>query len=313
MTTAFPGAIDAPTTKVDGVTDVLASHVNDLQDGMVALETAIGQEGNTHLCEGRLTGTTGVPVTTADLTTITSIKFTPYNGSRLALHNGTGWITKIFTELSLAVPNTTNTIYDAFAYLSAGAPTLEAVAWASASARATALTTLDGVYVKSGATDRRYLGSFRTTGVSGNVADSLTLRYLWNYYNRVSRPLLILYNTSHTYNINTWRQMNAAAGSVDVFFIVGLIEHAIHIIGGGGITWAAGNSTPQIGIGLNNTSSSFNTFISTVAGRVDVNAAVQGSAFPALGYNYISINEIANAAGTAPTFVSGTVSAMIEG
>lgn len=41
MTTVFPGAIDAFSTKVDGVTDVLAAHVNDLQDSVVAVETVV--------------------------------------------------------------------------------------------------------------------------------------------------------------------------------------------------------------------------------------------------------------------------------
>lgn len=41
MTTLFPGAIDSYSLKVDGVTDVLAAHVNDLQDAVVAIETAV--------------------------------------------------------------------------------------------------------------------------------------------------------------------------------------------------------------------------------------------------------------------------------
>lgn len=41
MTTLFPDAIDSFTTKVDNVTDVMAAHVNDLQDAVVAIETEI--------------------------------------------------------------------------------------------------------------------------------------------------------------------------------------------------------------------------------------------------------------------------------
>lgn len=40
MTTNFPGAVDTYTTKVDLVDNVMAAHVNDLQDAIVALEQA---------------------------------------------------------------------------------------------------------------------------------------------------------------------------------------------------------------------------------------------------------------------------------
>lgn len=39
MTTLYPGGIDSYDTRVDGVTDVMASDVNDLQDAMVAVQT----------------------------------------------------------------------------------------------------------------------------------------------------------------------------------------------------------------------------------------------------------------------------------
>ncbi len=41
MTTLFPGAVDSYSVKVDNVTDVMAAHVNDLQDAVVAIETAV--------------------------------------------------------------------------------------------------------------------------------------------------------------------------------------------------------------------------------------------------------------------------------
>lgn len=41
MASSFPGAIDSFTTKVDGVDDVMAAHVNDLQDSVVSVETIL--------------------------------------------------------------------------------------------------------------------------------------------------------------------------------------------------------------------------------------------------------------------------------
>lgn len=42
MPTAFPNALDSYTTKLDGVSDVLAADTNNLQDAMVAVQTRIG-------------------------------------------------------------------------------------------------------------------------------------------------------------------------------------------------------------------------------------------------------------------------------
>lgn len=43
MTTTFPVTVDSYSTKVDGVDDVLAAHINDPQDAIVALENALFQ------------------------------------------------------------------------------------------------------------------------------------------------------------------------------------------------------------------------------------------------------------------------------
>lgn len=246
MASAYPGAIDTFATRVDGVDFVLASHMNGVQEGVVAAQTAIGQEGNSGLVEGRLTLTTGVPRPTADVALSTTVYFAPLDGARLALHNGTGWITHIFSQLSLTVPNTLNTMYDVFVYSNAGTPTLEALAWTNDTTRATALTTLDGVPVKTGATTRRYLGSFRTTGVSGNTVDKITQRFLWNYYNRIPRLLARINTTGHTYATAAWRAWNNDAPNSQVEIVVGEAMNALGI-------YRANNTagTPAVAFGLN--------------------------------------------------------------
>ena len=189
MTTNWPGAIDSFDTHVDNVDDVMAADVNNPCDSIVALETAIGSEGPPGLCEGRLTLLTGVPVTLADQAAKTTIYFTPFKGNRISLYDGTGWVTHVFTQKSLTVPATTSTPFDIFAYSDSGTVTLEALNWTNDTTRATALTTQDGVLVKTGVTTRRYLGTGRTTAVEGQIEDSVALRFLWNYYNRVERRL----------------------------------------------------------------------------------------------------------------------------
>jgi hypothetical protein len=67
-----------------------------------------------------------------------------------------------------------NVVYDVFLYDSGGTPTLEILAWTGNTTRATALTTQDGVLVKSGDASRRSLGTVRPTAPNCTSA-SLTL------------------------------------------------------------------------------------------------------------------------------------------
>lgn len=179
----------------------------------------------------RLTLTTGVPVTTSDVTAATTIFCSPYRGNRIALFSSAG-VATVYTsaEFSIAVPATTSTMYDVFAFANSGVPTLELLAWTNDTTRATALVlTTTGTYTKTGDLTRRYLGSFRTTAVSGQTEDSITKRYLHNLYNRVRRPMRrVESTTSWTYTTATVRQANAAAANqLDV--VVGIADVTINI------------------------------------------------------------------------------------
>lgn len=179
-------------------------------------------------CEFRLTLTSGAAVTTADVTAATTVYWTPYKGNRVALYDGTNWQIRKSAELSFSVPATTSTMYDVFVYDNSGTPALETLAWTNDTTRATALTLQDGVLVKSGAVTRRYIGSFRTTTVSGKTEDSRAKRYVWNYYNRCARAMFVSDSTDNwSYAVaNTFRQANAnAANQLDM--VVGVDEDAV--------------------------------------------------------------------------------------
>ena len=177
------------------------------------------------ICDGRLTLTTVTPVTTADVTAATSVFFTPYKGNRLALFDGTNWNIRTFTELTIAVPATTATMYDVFAYDNSGVVAFDTpVAWTNDTTRATALALQNGVLSKTGTLTRRYIGSFRTTGSSGQTEDSFAKRYCWNYYNRVTRVGRVLEATdSWTYTTATYRQANASTAN-QLDFVIGVAE-----------------------------------------------------------------------------------------
>jgi hypothetical protein len=212
----------APTNRrVIGVADTTSSLIMAANPAPPLVDVSI--------CEGRLTLTTGTPVTTADVTAATTLYFTPYKGNRIALFDGTNWVLRSFAELSIAVPATTSQMYDVWAYDNAGVTTLELLAWTNDTTRATALATQDGVYVKTGATTRRYLGSFRTTAVSGQTEDSLAKRLVSNYANRVRRPMRVLEATdSWNYTTATWRQANGATGN-QLAMVIGVAEVPIDV------------------------------------------------------------------------------------
>lgn len=196
---------------------------------LIASPNPIPSPPNVGVLQARLTLTTGVAVTTSNVTAATTIYLTPYGGNRVALYDGANWLIRPLTEISIAVPANTSQLYDIFVYDNAGTPTLELLAWTNDTTRATALTTQDGVLVKTGALTRRYVGSVRTTGVANQTEDSLTKRYLWNYYNRVRRPLVVE-DTTNTWNYSTaaYQQANAsAANQVDV--VVGVAEVMLNL------------------------------------------------------------------------------------
>ncbi|GIW81501.1 MAG: hypothetical protein KatS3mg105_3308 [Gemmatales bacterium] len=222
-----------------------------------------------HVCEGRLTLTSGTPVTTSDVTGATTIYFTPYNGNRIALYDGTKWKIYSFSELSLSLSSiSANKNYDVFIYDNAGTLTLElSAAWTNDTTRADALTTQDGVKVKSGATTRRYLGTIRGSATAGQVNDKRDERGLANWYNAVTRPLK---KREHS-GTSSWTSTNTAYhswnnDSNNNVGVVVLEGRAVRLWFEGGFN-TNGNpgSTPELSIGLDSTS----TNSRTTGGRQD--------------------------------------------
>ena len=256
--------------------------------------------------QGRCTLTTATPVTTADVTAATTLYYALYGGNQITLYDGsTRWVQLPFTELSIAVPGTTNTVYDVFVDYTAGAPALEVVAWTNDTTRATALALQNGVYVQTGDTDSLYVCSFRTTGVSGQTEHSFAKRYVWNYYNRVRQPMRVIDTAnSWTYTTATWRQANAnAANQLD--FVVGVAEVMVsaRVMAFPQNDTAAASTYMSVGIGVDSTSATAASQIlvpavAIVAG-MSVMAYAEHVAFSAVGRHTWVWLEQATAAGVA--------------
>jgi hypothetical protein len=174
---------------------------------------------NPSICNGRLTTESGVPVSTSDRTAQSTIYFTPFNGNRVALYDGTRWKLYTFTERSLALSGlTADKNYDVFIYDNAGTLTLElSAAWTDDNTPADAITTQDGISVKSGAPTRRWIGTIRTTGTT-TTEDSEAQGFIWNLYNQVPRKFgKAEADEAHTYASSTLRNFNNTTDTLSAF------------------------------------------------------------------------------------------------
>lgn len=244
------------TTKI-----TLASGTHTVICGWTA-DYGLGSEFAQHavLPGGRLTLTTGVPVTTADVTAATNIYYTPYVSNVISLWTGARWQPIEFSEYTLALGTlTSGKPYDVFAYLNAGALALEVLVWTNDTTRATAITLQDGRYCKSGDKTRLYLGTFYTTSTTttedsggGTTTQVGGKRYLWNAYNRVMRPIAVIDTTSSwSYVSSTVRQANAASGN-QVELVVGYPSEGVfaevNVTGYGNVTGSSSACVAAVGI-----------------------------------------------------------------
>lgn len=279
----------------------------------VALTTGQVQAmlGSPILNDFRLTLTSGVPVTTADVTLANAIYCTPYTGNRISLYDGSSnWVTYSATEFSQGISGlTSGRPYDVFAYANSGVPTLEFLSWTNDSTRATALVYQNGILVKSGATTRRYLGTFYTTSTT-TTEDSRLNRYLWNNNNRVSRRLQRTESTATwTYSTATWRQANGSASN-QLQVVTGVAEDNIDITVFGACAVATGTMNyGAVGVGLDSTSSPTGLQAPGTAGRdpgfyTSAEAAYRD--VPAAGRHFFAWLEYASTAGGTMSWAGAT-------
>lgn len=266
---------------------------------------------------GRLTLTTGVPVTVAAVTAAATVYFTPYKGDRIALYNTDGgWVFYTFTERSLSLAAyTANKNYDIWLYLNAGTLTLDSTVWTDDTTRATALTTQNGIYVKTGDATRRYLGTIRITGTIGQTEDSLTKRYVWNYYNRVLRHLYSGDATGHSYTSATYRYWNNATTQIQ--FVIGVSEdsHIFTLAGRAIVTATTAGRMARLFLFLDSVAAPyrFNAlgFSTTWIEEQGVGLVIDPNAVVA-GYHYLAVIESVSSPGTG-TYDFYEVTGAIQG
>lgn len=262
--------------------------------------------------QGRLTLTSGTPVTSADVGGANTIFFTPYNGDTIALYNGTTWNLYTFTEITISLGTLSSGFnYDLYAFVNGSTVTFDPpVAWTDDTHRATQLTNQNGVKVKTGDATRRYIGTFRTTTTTttedsrgGSSSQTGGKRFLYNAYNRVMRDLQVIDTTAQwNYSVSAWRQSDGATGNkveyVDGLGETTLVATAMSIVGN---TSALGQGAAS-GIGIDRTTVDDSRLggVGTIASNVSTNqCSTYYTGLPGLGYHAVNWLEHASAVGTS--------------
>ena len=214
-------------------------------------------------CSGRLSLSSTLAIPTADISAATTLYYLPYRGNATAIYTGSVWTQVALGSggysLSLAGV-VSGSVYDVYLDYNGGAPQLGlSAAWTNTTTRATALVAQDGVWCV-GINTRRYLGTIYGSA-AGQVSDTLVLRGVWNYANRVERKLLRNDTTANWTYSGSWRQANGGgpAPGNHVMVVVGVSEEpttiqtqecfncTVNLYGSVGI--GRGNATPIQEIG----------------------------------------------------------------
>lgn len=269
-----------------------------------------GGGGDKYPCEARLSLETGVAISSSDQNAKGSVYLTKFRGDQIAVYDGSSaWTTlALGSDLSITLSTLSASLpHDIFAYNNSGALAIEGLAWTNATTRATALTTQNGVLVKSGATTRRYIGTIYLDG-SKQCYDAKLHRWVWNYYNRADRQLYKDVETSHSYNSTAIRYYNNDSNQY-VDFICGVDEDVINIImAGQWLDITTGSETGYAIVGLDGTATTYAPLITS-----SINGRVAGSIFAiGFGVGYHKLTMLESAVGTV-TFVNYTLSAIMKG
>jgi hypothetical protein len=271
--------------------------------------------------QGRLTLETAVPVSTSDQSGKTTVYYTPHIGTSVPIYNGTTFTMTTFAELSqLTTDNTkspavvaNNSVYDVFVWSDSG--TMRATRgplWSSDTSRGTGAGTTElervgGIYlnkvdITNGPAANRgtYVGTIRSDG-SAQINDTVLLRYVWNAYHAVKRPMRAV-DATNTWNYSTatWRQANAAATN-QISYVVGLSNDAVEAkVVGHAVNSGATVRGVSVGIGVDSTSA--NTASLTGRVQVDNTATVMAIAsyagYPGIGKHTLAWLEKGNGTDT---------------
>lgn len=260
----------------------------------------------TSTADGRLSLSSSDPL--GEASGAATLYYLPFTGETVALYSGSTWAYHSIPSAGVSVAlsgGTASKPHDVFLYDNSGTLTLELVAWTDDTNRATALAQQDTVYVKSGATTRRYVGSVYLDGSKQCTFDA-TGRGLWNENNRVAWASYRQEATnSWTYDTASWRQANGSASN-QISVMLGRKVEALVAEVYGLYSHSSGNNGAT-GIGIDSsTTNSAQTFGSATGGGTGLsNAGSRYAGSPSEGFRDIRWLEFG--AGSSTTTFWGDV------
>ena len=203
-------------------------------------------------CQGRLTLASNNPFPTSDISTASTLYFTPCNGNKVSLyHPANGWQMHVFSQLSCSLAGLqADFCYDALIALDMnGNPALTLEPWSSLTVREQVIQWQDGIPVLAGSPQKRYLG---TIGLSaaGTTRDTQSERNIWNFNHPVRRPLRKLCAVAQNPNPESNRWVPYAQDDgLAVSMVLGM-NHAEAVLHGlGDFSEPAANAS-ALGIGI---------------------------------------------------------------
>jgi hypothetical protein len=236
----------------------------------------------------------------------TTLYLSPHTGNQIGLYDGAAWACLSSAEVSVALGTLTSGLpYDVFAYNNSGTLTLELLAWTSDTARATALVRQDGIWCKTGALTRRWVGTIRTNSTTTSIDTAGGIitqvggkRFVYNTANQERRYFMVKDTTaSWTWATGSWRLINGATQPTNCCEVLcgdPLGRDAVRAEYWAGVnlqTNSARNAAVSIGVGSSNPAllalgqQGFNQ--STTALQV-VSLAASLDAYLGVGYHYIA-------------------------
>jgi len=290
---------------VYGTTTVVSQSAQYVSSSVVQVETLIDPSGSVYLDNTvfglRLSLSSSAAIPIVDIASGSTLYLTPYTSGRASVYNGRQWVAFNTNELSKTITGlTVDKNYDVFLYLNGNTPALElSNAWTNDQNRSQALARQDGVLVKSADRTRRYVGTIRTVSTA-HAADSKTKRFVWNYYNRVQRPMNVTEATdSWSYSGTSYRVANGVAANSFEFVAgddVNLFARVNTLATAGTTGWGC-----SVGIGIDSTSvNSAGVYGTITNAALYIPCLAEYNDFPGAGYHRVSWLEISG--GIAITF-----------
>jgi hypothetical protein len=278
--------------------------------GVPSWEPSAGGSSVADFCDFRLSLSSGVPIMTSNVTAATTVYAVPinlpYTEGLVTLKNGSTWETIFTGEASVALTGATaSRPYDVFGYYDTGAMLIEILAWTNATTRATAIDVEDGHPIKAGDATRRFLGTIRITGTTGQCEFSPvpsaapSKLFVWNLMHQVAMTFRVIDTTnSWSYATSAWRQANGS-GNNQIEVITGAVKSAI-VISLDVLASAVNPSTAAIAIGEDSTTARATENVGMIVSSVQILHHASFNKIVPLGYHYYSWLEYGD--GTAVTW-----------